>query len=230
MLIAFFSVFYASRRLERPGVSYEVRKMFQKKHLAYVIVFILIWTIQLVQNYYQLFNSFMTPGMQAPQGQPVFIVSSVMTFSTGIFLTAVRFIEPLFRYLMLSLVYQYYGLVLDALKEGQNEEQKLIEKDALSSFLSSSLNIELVYVLLQSITTFSKPKQSLEIKVLSRNEAAPKEKRIQTDVVTPIVLNTSKEHLKQQVSQQKDIYRELSLKQIIIKDIDRWNGAQTDKN
>jgi hypothetical protein len=50
-----------------------------------------------------------------------------MTFSTGIFLTAVRFIEPLFRYMMLAYVYQYYGLVLDHVKKGETDEEKLIK-------------------------------------------------------------------------------------------------------
>jgi len=33
-----------------------------------------------------------------------------------------------------------------------------VQNDALSSFLSSSLNVELVFILLSSITTFSKKK------------------------------------------------------------------------
>lgn len=56
ILVAIYSVIYAYRRLERPGVSKEVRSMFLKKHSVYVFVFIGIWTIQLSQNYYQLFN------------------------------------------------------------------------------------------------------------------------------------------------------------------------------
>lgn len=35
-------------------------------------------------------------------------------------------------------------------------EDRQVQYDALSSFLSSSLNVELVYILLQSITTFNK--------------------------------------------------------------------------
>lgn len=56
ILAAIYSVIYAYRRLERPGVSKEVRQMFLKKHFVYVIVFIILWTLQLSQNYYQLFN------------------------------------------------------------------------------------------------------------------------------------------------------------------------------
>lgn len=65
-------------------------------------------------------------------------------------------------------------MILDDQKNGESEEEKLVKSDVLSSFLSSSLNVELVYILLKSITTFSK-KNSIsnnEIKVLSKNEAS----------------------------------------------------------
>jgi len=56
LIIAFYSVVFAYARLNRPGVSKEVRAMYFKKHLYYVIMFVAIWTIQLMQNYYILFN------------------------------------------------------------------------------------------------------------------------------------------------------------------------------
>lgn len=74
-----------------------------------------------------------------------------MTFSTGIFLTGARLLEPFFRYILLQKWYQYYG------------EEPPVDKDnlelfnvPLSNFITSSLNVELVYILLESITTFSK--------------------------------------------------------------------------
>lgn len=78
-----------------------------------------------------------------------------MTFSTGIFLTLVRLFEPFFRFIVLSQIYEFWGEFYKS-KDGQTEEEKQIENDALSSFLSSSLNVELVFILLSSITTFSK--------------------------------------------------------------------------
>lgn len=45
IIIAIYSFLFAYRRLERPGVSQEARQMFLKKHLYYVFVFIVIWTI-----------------------------------------------------------------------------------------------------------------------------------------------------------------------------------------
>ena len=42
MLIGFYSIIYACRRLNKPGVSLEMRKLFLKKHALYVIVLIII--------------------------------------------------------------------------------------------------------------------------------------------------------------------------------------------
>ena len=36
-------------------------------------------------------------------------ISGIMTFSTGIFLTIVRLYEPLFRVLLLRVIYQFFG-------------------------------------------------------------------------------------------------------------------------
>ena len=79
-----------------------------------------------------------------------------MTFSTGIFLTAVRLYEPLFRVIILQNIYQFFGKIYEpkltdniSIAELQGQDQ------ALNSILTSSLNVELVYVVLKSITSFS---------------------------------------------------------------------------
>lgn len=197
IIVAIYSTVFAFRRLNRPGVSKEVRSMFLKKHLIYVIVFIVLWTITLSQNYFTLFNppnygpksqnafsiALMDPfeftamflGLRGPQAQQqvapnapscgpeknecglvyFYYISGITTFTTGIFLTIARMFEPLFRFLVFSQFYEFWGEIYKS-KDGQSEEEKQIENDALSSFLSSSLNVELVYILLNSITTFSK--------------------------------------------------------------------------
>ena len=58
MLVGFYSIIFAYRRLVRPGVSIEMRKLFLRKHAIYVIVFIIIWIFMLLFNYYQLFNPY----------------------------------------------------------------------------------------------------------------------------------------------------------------------------
>lgn len=45
ILVALYSVVFAYRRLNRPGVSKEIRMMFIKKHFIYVAVFIVVWVI-----------------------------------------------------------------------------------------------------------------------------------------------------------------------------------------
>ena len=87
--------------------------------------------------------------------EPLYYLSAVMTFTTGIFLTGVRTVEPLFRYLLYSYAYQFYGEFYNS-HDSLSEDERQVQHDALSSFLSTSLNVELVYILLQSITTFSK--------------------------------------------------------------------------
>ena len=56
MLIGFYSIIFAFRRLCRPGVSVQMRRLYLKKHVIYVIVYIFIELIQLLTNYYDLFN------------------------------------------------------------------------------------------------------------------------------------------------------------------------------
>jgi hypothetical protein len=76
-----------------------------------------------------------------------------------------------------------------------------IEDNALSSFLSSSLNVELVYTLLESITTFLKKsdnQDALGFVIREKNKAA-KSKAWQPAAITPIDLTASDESLAKQV-------------------------------
>ena len=61
ILVAIYSIVFAYRRLDRPGVSKEARSLFLKKHLYYVVVFTAVWTIQLSSNYFTLFNPSSAP-------------------------------------------------------------------------------------------------------------------------------------------------------------------------
>jgi hypothetical protein len=56
IIVALYSMIFSFRRLNRPGVGPGVRKLFQRKHSAYVILFIIVWTIQLSASYCHLFN------------------------------------------------------------------------------------------------------------------------------------------------------------------------------
>lgn len=67
MMIGFYSIVFAYRRLVRPGVSIEMRKMFFRKHALYVIVFTLIWIIMLLTNYFELFNPYNVFKVKPPE-------------------------------------------------------------------------------------------------------------------------------------------------------------------
>jgi hypothetical protein len=56
IVVAVYSVVFSYRRLNRPGVSKEVRELFFKKHFYYVAVFTIIWALQQSSNFYHLFN------------------------------------------------------------------------------------------------------------------------------------------------------------------------------
>lgn len=53
---------------------------------------------------------------------PVTIVSGVMTFSTGIVMTFARLIEPLFKVLLVEVIYLYWGALYEPEKEGLSKE------------------------------------------------------------------------------------------------------------
>ena len=70
-------------------------------------------------------------------------------FSTGIVMVSIRVFDPYFRFIIAEAVMQWFGVIKEKPSDGINTE-------VLSTFLSSSLNIELVYIILAGITKFSK--------------------------------------------------------------------------
>lgn len=70
-------------------------------------------------------------------------------FSTGIGLALIRLNEPVFKHLNRQFFLGCFGVVVEDQKDG-------LESETLSGFLSSSLNIELVHVILKGITKFNK--------------------------------------------------------------------------
>ena len=56
IIVAVYSCVFAFRRLTRPGINKEVRFIFLFKHIAYTLVFIIIWTIFYVSSFYHIFG------------------------------------------------------------------------------------------------------------------------------------------------------------------------------
>lgn len=109
MFTAFYSVIFACKRLRREGIDGDERNQFLKKHSVYVIVFLVVWSIQLLHNYTTLFN----------QNSPVLERFSFFAmFFTGFFLASARVIvDPYHRWLIKYYIAQWFGIELDEPKE-----------------------------------------------------------------------------------------------------------------
>ena len=90
VLIAQFSVIYTFKRLWRKGVTPVARKAFVINHILYVFVFLITWTVLLINNYKALYNftsrkesTFADPNMQD-------YISYILLAGNGILLTLVR--------------------------------------------------------------------------------------------------------------------------------------------
>lgn len=109
MLVGFYSIILAYKRLVRPGVSIEMRKLFLKKHALYVVALIIIWIFCLLYNYYDLFNPYnalsqlhmheleFSAQLESPLVQKV---SYIAMFSTGVVMVSIRIFDPFFRFLV----------------------------------------------------------------------------------------------------------------------------------
>mmetsp|Transcript_34661 Transcript_34661/g.34289 ORF Transcript_34661/g.34289 Transcript_34661/m.34289 type:complete len:210 (-) Transcript_34661:873-1502(-) len=56
IVIALFSIVYTGRMLSKPGISNNIKRMFLKKHILYVVGFITIWIITLSSAYRNLYK------------------------------------------------------------------------------------------------------------------------------------------------------------------------------
>lgn len=88
-------------------------------------------------------------------GQSIYMISGVVTFTTGIFLTIIRLLEPLFKLLVYKQIWQFFGELYEPKEGEQTEAEFQIASDSLSTFLTSSLNVELVYIILTGVTVFA---------------------------------------------------------------------------
>lgn len=55
IIIALFSIVYTGRMLSKPGISNNIKRLFLKKHISYVVGFIAIWIVTLASAYRNLY-------------------------------------------------------------------------------------------------------------------------------------------------------------------------------
>jgi hypothetical protein len=88
----------------RPGVSTEMRKLFLKKHIIYVLAMIFLQLCNLLTNYYELFKPEIEISRHINQDQDLEKRISNITFTVGFFvgiiLAVIRSNDPYFRYVI----------------------------------------------------------------------------------------------------------------------------------
>ena len=159
IMFSMFSVAYAYRINTRPGMSSDIRRSFVRGHLEYVLCYVFTWLPYLGLNYFLLFaTSRLGNDVEASviQSNPdyksamhrwedAYMYSSMMT---GFLMSIVRIREPLFWNSASVYLDQFFGDV----SEADPARRKGMDGTMLS-FLMSSLNIELVHIILTAVST-----------------------------------------------------------------------------
>jgi hypothetical protein len=78
--------------------------------------------------------------------------------STGVLLTIIRTGEPYFRYQVKKRFFSFFGIMIKDKPEYKTQEYK----NTLNFYLTQSLNLELVNVILTSIVTFTKRSKDIK--------------------------------------------------------------------
>ncbi len=76
----------------------------------------------------------------------------IAAMMTGFIMAVIRSREPYFKFLIRQSFMSCFGEILD---EKEIEKSKIYVNDTLATFLTSSLNVELVHVILISISNSS---------------------------------------------------------------------------
>ena len=173
VIFASGSVFYAWRINTRPGMSTDVRTAFVRRHRNYVFVYIATWLPYYGFSFYMLFvSSFLGDNVKYSEVAENEEFSTelyrwlaawnYLCLLTGLVMSIVRIREPVFWSIVKTKVYQYFGELIP------EEQASATQVDGtLLSFLMSSLNIELVHIILTTVSknTVGTPKSENNYKV-----------------------------------------------------------------
>ena len=168
------------------------------------------------RHYSEQYNSLQT---NSSSGQIIYSVSGFVTFTTGILLTVVRLFEPLFKLLVYKQIWQFWGEIYEPKQGNVTEEEIQIANDSLSTFLTSSLNVELVYIILESITAFADNDE----RKLNVNQIMTQTMSVKVRVID---LEQPDDTFKAEIARDCDVKRLHILKEIEIKNVDKWDSAK----
>jgi hypothetical protein len=156
-MLALYSCVFAFRRLTRPGMSQEVRFVFIRKHIIYVFSFVFLWSFSLSHIYFQIYSFAQRPNSEDKielEGidETMKFISTFTSMFTGVIMSGVRVSEPYMRFLIVKWWKELFGVLMD---ERDINDKQVYANDSLATFLTSSLNVELVHVILEAITKFT---------------------------------------------------------------------------
>ena len=78
-------------------------------------------------------------------------ISKFSSVLTGVLLTLIRLVEPYFKYQVKKRFFAFFGIIVKDDKEYQRD----LYKNTLNTYLTRSLNFELVNIILQVIVKFT---------------------------------------------------------------------------
>jgi len=167
ILFAIFSSAYAFRLTTRPGMSAELRTAFIEKHVELMVVYVITWLPYLGLTYNTLyltaifgpdFNKENPAVLLLPQNQHIkgqldnwILANNFAALTTGFLMSVVRVREPIFWRQARTYFWQFWGEIIpeDTDLDGANSSAN---SSTLLSFLMSSLNIELVHIILTAVS------------------------------------------------------------------------------
>lgn len=144
IIIAIFTTIIASRRILREGVSESIRRAVISRHIKYILILVLSFSLYAAKIFIEDIL-----GMEEP-----FWLGSVSIYlfaSQGLLLSILRISEPLVWQTFKEMVRQCCKKVGVEEEDWGDDASTVKVKQGLNTFLASSFNVELVYIILKGI-------------------------------------------------------------------------------
>jgi len=153
--VALYSVYYGSKKLSEPGINQEVKTLVMKRHTTLIIFTFILNTDIWLETLLMMVRIYRTDEEES-YSYDGFLTSTVklIFYMQGIVMPLLRLNEPAFYQIIqrsATAALIYVGLR----PETSRKDIEIKEIRPLFLFLSDSYNVELVYIILKSVTEFS---------------------------------------------------------------------------
>ena len=147
VLLFIYSGVFAGTKLCRGGMSAEVRRKVMKRHVTFSIAYMFTMCYPFICSFF-IFNNFEIDAENGYYQDNLAILFFKVIFGfSGVIFPLLRLLEPFF-----------YGVIIDkwtkicCCKSRNRDVDNLRALAPLTTFLASSFNVELVYIILKGIT------------------------------------------------------------------------------